>query len=280
MWIALLMTACVAPPTTPVARSAQEQVVVQAPEPPVWPEAGGGLTHPVIEVPEGFGRPGVFVVAGHGTGRNHGNTGCLCQLEEQFTLEVADDLARRLEATGIFEITRARTGTARPSYASRSAHLARSGADLMLELHSDVRAVTSFAHTQRDDGSWCYAADEDPGFAILVRDQGFPKTVARRLALARAVAGSLGQAGFPAYDGRTYGRLYDLDSTPGVFLDRRGLYMLKHADVPAILVETHNAYDTREAVRWEEEATRDAFGRAILQALIQFFDQDGSEEGS
>ena len=38
--------------------------------------------------------------------------------------------------------------------------------------------------------------------------------------------------------------------------------------MPSILVETHNALDDREALRWEEPATRDALAHALAAALI------------
>jgi len=274
MGLFLLILACVAPPPVTVEGDTSGVAVPEATA-PVWPQLGTVFNHPVIEVPRDMGRPGVFVVAGHGTGRNHGNVGCRCQVEEHFTLDATDDLAARLDATGVFEVTRARSASYRPSYASRIAHLHRSDAAVMLELHSDARADALYPHTRREDGSWCYAADDDPGIAILVRDQGPAAEVMPRLRLARRVAEALVDAGFSAYDGNNYGEQYDLDTTPGVFLDRRGLYMLKRARVPAILIETHNAYDAREAERWDEEATRDAFGRAVIEALVRYFgDED------
>jgi N-acetylmuramoyl-L-alanine amidase len=37
----------------------------------------------------------------------------------------------------------------------------------------------------------------------------------------------------------------------------------------AILIETHHALDPREAERWEDDATLDAFSAALGSALIE-----------
>ncbi len=41
--------------------------------------------------------------------------------------------------------------------------------------------------------------------------------------------------------------------------------------MPSILIETHHAWDLREAHRFAEAATREVFGRAVAAGLLDFF---------
>ena len=236
----------------------------------MWPAPGLVFHHPILTVPPDLGRPSVFIVAGHGAPGNRGNVGWRCQAEEAFTLDAASDLADRLAMLGIFDVTEARTGTTRPSYTARLRHLARSGADVAVELHSDARGSGQEVAGLTLDHRPCWRNDDAPGVSVLVSDQGPAALNADRLALARHVADALGEVGFGLYD-QGYGDQYDADSTPGVFLDRRGLRMLRRPGVPSILIETHNALDGRETQRWNEAATRDAFARAMTEALLRYF---------
>lgn len=166
---------------------------------------------------------------------------------------------------------RARTGDARPSYAARLRHLARSGATTLIELHSDARADGVVANGVAPDGETCWRDDGEPGFTVLVRDRGDDELVARRLTLARSIARSLTAAGFLPWVGDNYGDLYEADEVAGVWRDRRGLYMLDRPSVPSVLIETHNALDGRESLRWTEPRTHDVFGRAVIAALVAFY---------
>ena len=242
---------------------------------PAWPETSAPLYHPVIEVPSGFRQRTVMIVAGHGAPGNHGNKGCNCEQEEDFTLRTAESLSDLLDATGLFRVVRGRVGTQRPSYSARLRHMEQSGVEAMVEIHSDSRADAEgqFRHTKDADGSWCWRADTDPGFSVLLRDRGNAKLVAGRLALARSMAKSLSNAGIPAYDGSNYSGLYEDDVVAGVFRDRRGLKMLTQSKVPSVIIEAHNARDSRETIRWTEERTHDAFQRAVLDALIVYFSE-------
>jgi len=75
-------------------------------------------------------------------------------------------------------------------------------------------------------------------------------------------------AGFLPYGGADYAGLYDLDPVPGVFLDRRVLYMLRRPTMPSVILETHHGLDAEERARWEEERTREAFADAVAAALL------------
>ena len=259
------------PPVVSVPAAVPPSVVLDA---PAWPEEGAPLRHPVIEVPAGFVPQKVFVIAGHGSGRdNIGNLGAWCTREQDFTLRTADGLADLLDATGQFEAIRARTGDQRPTYDARLAHLHGSGATAMIELHSDARADGMVPHRRAADGEICYRDDGDPGFTVLVRDRG--AGTPRRLRLARAIARAMADAGFTPWVGDNYQGLYEADEVPGVWRDRRGLKMLRRARVPAVIIETHNGKDGRETLRWEEPATHHAFGRAIIAALLDFYGQAG-----
>ncbi|TNE92549.1 MAG: hypothetical protein EP330_00990 [Deltaproteobacteria bacterium] len=75
-------------------------------------------------------RPTVFLVAGHGTATNHGNTGVEGQREGDVTLALATDLADRL--TPRFTIVQGREKDETPSYDTRLVRLTASGAPLMI----------------------------------------------------------------------------------------------------------------------------------------------------
>jgi len=242
-------------------------------EPPsdAWPAPDVVFTPPDIRVPDGFGTRGVFVTAGHGTGGNVGNIGCRCQLEQDFTLRASHELAEQLRTLGLFDVTEARTGARRPSYRSRLRHLRRSGADVMVELHSDYRGRDLLIEGQHESGEWCLKTDDSPGLAVLVSDEGPDDLRDARITLARSVAEALWEAGFGYFDGYQYGESYDGDSVRGVYVDRRGLMMLRRPSVPSILIETHNALDPNEVARWDEERTEDAFFRAVTKGLVDYF---------
>lgn len=248
---------------------------VEEPERPLvqgeWPAPDTVFVPPLIEVPADFGTRGVFVSAGHGTKDNVGNVGCRCQLEEDYTLVASHRLADQLRGLGVFDITEARTGTSRPSYGARLRHLGRSRADVMVELHSDWRGHWRVPVDRRFTGEWCYETDRAPGLAVLVSDEGSEALRDARRALARSVADALWEVGFLPYDGMHYGESYDLDTTAGVYIDRRGLRMLRRPKVPSIIIETHNALDPHETDRWDEPATHDAFFRAVAKGLIAYF---------
>ena len=272
MLSAALLIACSSPaPSTPVPFAPEPDELVEPLA--LWPSPGSVLVHPVIEVPDVFAQQKVFIVAGHGAGRaNRGNLGAWCTREEDFTLQAADRLADTLDATGIFDAVRGRTASTRPSYDSRLAHLQRSGATSLIELHSDARANNMVPNGADEAGEVCYRDDGEPGFTVLVRDRGPPKLVQDRLHLARSVALALSAAGFPAWNGDNYGGLYQADAeVPGVWFDRRGLKMLRSPEVPSIIIETHNAKDGLETRRWEEPGTHRAFGRAMIAALIDYY---------
>lgn len=265
-WLLPVLAACT--PAAPAAVEAEQ--VPEALAPLAWPDTSGALVHPVIEIPPGFARREVFVSAGHGAPDNHGNLGAWCTREEDFALDAADRLADLLDATGVFAAVRARTGHERPSYAARIRRLEASGAATMIELHSDVRADEVVLNATASDGAPCWRDDGEPGFTVLVRDRGAPALVAERLALARSLARSLADAGFPPWVGDNYEDLYVADDVPGVWLDRRNLFVLRAPSVPSVIVETHNARDGRETLRWDEPETHDAFGRAVIAALLAF----------
>lgn len=237
-----------------------------------WPSEQVEFSAPEIVIPENFGHHGVFVSAGHGTGRNTGNTGCRCQLEQDFTLRASHDLAEQLRGIGLFDVTEARTGRRRPSYRARLRHLERSGAEVMLELHSDYRGGQTYQLTGRhENGQPCYATEDTPGLAVLVSDEGPRALEEARITLARAVADALWEAGFTYFDGYQYGPQYDGDVMPGVYIDRRGLMMLRRPEVPSILIETHNALDPNEVARWDEPQTQEMFFRAVTKGLVDYF---------
>ena len=224
-------------------------------ETPVWPATAVDLLIP--PAPQVDRTIKVFLDPGHGTGTNTGNQGSRCQAEEDAMLELADDLAARLPHFGPFEVKSARPDGARVGYGTRVRRANAWDADVFLSLHSDARGLMKW---WKPLGSWsCTRTDADPGFAILVSEEGGPRLAADRSELAGAVAKRMAQAGFGAYSGIDYGGLYEAGDVDGTWLDRRGLLMLRRPTMPSVIIETYHAWDLREVRRWDEERTRDAF---------------------
>jgi N-acetylmuramoyl-L-alanine amidase len=246
----------------------------------VWPEEGSSVSVVPYRIPDGFGSRKIVVDPGHGAPGNKGNVSAWCQDEQDFTLSIARHLAATLQATGHFEVRLTRQTSDVP-YPARVREAEEWGADAFVSLHSDVRGAAEPWSPR--EGAVCYWTDQAPGFAVLYSDEAEPQAVARRLRLATAVAAKLSAAGFPPYDGAGYTRSY-APAQPGlgVFVDRhppdKRIYVLRYPSMPAILVETHNALHRREAARFEEDATRQAFDAAVAAALVEALGR--SEEGS
>lgn len=247
----------------------------RAPAPPIapsgWPFPDARLVARPVTFPAAFGVRRVYLDAGHGAPGNTGNTSCLCVDEQDFTLGAVRALGERLAATGHFEVRLSRDGDRLVPYAERVADADRWPADAFISLHSDVRGkVESWSPKP---GITCPLSLTSPGFAVLWSDEGEPALGDRRLALARAFALHMREAGLLPYSGAEYTGLYEADAAqPGVFVDRHApeqrIYVLRRPAMPSILVETHHALDTREVARWTEPATLDAFAAAVANALI------------
>jgi N-acetylmuramoyl-L-alanine amidase len=235
-----------------------------------WPEAGARLHPGAPTFPPGFGVKRVTLDAGHGAENNSGNTSCLCVAEQDFTRAAALEMAARLEATGHFEVQLTRVGAELVPYADRVDDAEVFAADAFVSLHSDVRG--SLAHWSPEVGETCPIAGGGVGFSVLYSDEGDDAgLVDARHRLARALAGELERAGFAAYDGG-YELNYDGDATRGVYVDRHAegqrIFVLRKPSMPAVLLETHNALDPREAERWADPATWDAAADALADALV------------
>ena len=214
----------------------------------------------------------VLLDAGHGAPGNEGNTSSFGVLEKDFTLDLALDVAIDLEQSGFFEVTQSRDPTESTTYADRIERARAAGADVFVSLHSDVRG------TLRDwspvPGLVARSSSDAPGFSVLHSDEGDSVLAARRHLLATDVADQMVAAGFFPYGGAEYVGLYAPDpSAPGVFVDRHAddkrIYVLRRTSMPAIIVETHNALDPREAARWDETYTRHAFVRALGRGIAR-----------
>jgi len=235
--------------------------------PPRWPSPGAPLQVAAVEAPKGFGKHKVFIDAGHGAEDNAGVASVTCEQEMDFTLRAAEDLARRLEATGLFTVRVSRKAGEAVSYPRRLRDAADFGAEAIVSLHADARGM-AYAW-EAAPGMACFRNDQMPGFSVLYSDQGGPPLNAARQSLARAVARRMAQAGLTAYDGGVYPGLYLEDQAQaGAFIDRRYLYVLRKPSVPSIIVETHHFLDLEEAARWHEPRTLEAFAAAVAGALV------------
>ncbi|MGK3996820.1 N-acetylmuramoyl-L-alanine amidase [Sorangium sp. So ce1024] len=235
-----------------------------------WPFPGARVVAPAAVFPPDFGVRRIYLDAGHGAPGNTGNLSCFCVEEQEFTLSAAHALAERLNATGRFEARVGRTAARPLPYRERVEDAARWRAEAFVSLHSDVRGrIETWAPAP---GLTCPVNLAAPGFAVLWSDEGEPALCARRLALARAFARRMAEAGLLPYRGAAYSGLYEPDSAQaGVFVDRHPpgerIFVLRRPTMPSVLIETHHALDAREAARWTEPATLDAFAAATAAAL-------------
>jgi N-acetylmuramoyl-L-alanine amidase len=252
----------------------------EAEPPPAWPAATAPLTVARVEFPKGFGRRCIYLDAGHGAQGNEGNSSVVCEPEASFTLRVARELARRLEATGHFQVKLSREEAGqRPGYKARLEEAERWRAELFLSLHSDARGEASGWLAAPEQ--WCLRNDVAPGYSVLYADDIPEPLLSRRLALARALARRMGEAGFFPYGGEDYVGLYDPDSAqPGTFVSRhlpgQRIFVLRKPRMPSVIIETHHALDFEEVARWREERTLDAFAAAVAQGLVDVLKRPGA----
>lgn len=234
--------------------------------PVVWPEA-----LPLdLEVPEPARSLVVYLDAGHGAENNPGNSSCFCEREQDFTLSLLDDVTAVLEEQGM-TVVPSRAGSELVSYASRLEAARKARADAFVSLHSDIRG--NGEEWSPDGAKTCLRSERAPGFSVLYADEGAGPLVARRLLLARAISDALLDAAFTPYTGAEYVGLYD--GTPadrGVFVDRhtpdKRIFLLRKTEMPAVIVETHNALDPREALAFEEPLVRRAFSLALARGIV------------
>jgi N-acetylmuramoyl-L-alanine amidase len=257
----------------PAATSAALEVPSRA-EPttvPAWPTAGAPLTVQPLTVPKGYRKKRIYLDAGHGYRDNRGNSSVTCEEEADFTLRVAEELARRLEATGRFTVRLSRKAGQQVSYRARISEAEQWGAEAFVSLHSDSRGAAVW--WEAAPGQQCLRQDTTPGYSVLWADDTAEPLKERRVALARGLAQRIGEAGFLAYDGVDYVGLYDGDPQhPGVFVDRHEpgyrIMMLRRPRIPSVIIETHHALDFEEVARWKEARTLEAFSAAVAQGLV------------
>jgi len=248
-------------------------------DPKVWPNPSATLKAPDVAVPDGFGTFRVFVDPGHGAKGNTGNLSCRCEDEQDFTLALGEELGDFLRETGHFEVMLSRRGTTLVPYPQRVDRANAWGAHVFISLHSDVRGHSE--EWSPESGQKCPSSEDAPGFSVLWSDEG--SLAEGRRGLARAAATAMLGAGFLAYDGAEYRDMYDGDATsPGVFVDRHAtgkrIFVLRKPKMPSIIVETHNAWDPREAQRWAGRETRQVFHATVYAALVAFL--ENSRDGS
>ena len=226
--------------------------------------------HPLeVAPPPGVAPPVLMIDAGHGAPGNPGNTSIRCEDEQDEMLRLQDELALALEARGAAQVLLGRRGDDRPRYPERAHRAELAGALALIQLHSDARGTGTVVETRPPDV--CVSNPDAPGFAVLWSDEGTDDRVAARLALARALARRMAEAGFLPYGGEDYEGLYAADAVPGVFVDRhtprQRIWVLRRPRVPSVIIETHHARDAQEVARWKEPETLEAFGSAVAAAV-------------
>jgi N-acetylmuramoyl-L-alanine amidase len=256
----------------PQATAAQGSVLAPADAPPAplaWPD----LLPDELEPPfVSRARPiRVYLDAGHGAKDNSGNTSSFCVQEQEFTASLARDLKLDLEALGGFDVILSRPGTEVVPYAERVEGARRARADVFVSLHSDVRGK-KYEEWSPDGSAICRRNVETPGFSVLYSDEGAPALVSSRKRLADSIADALLEARFEPYLGAEYVSLYEpIPSETGVFVDRhepgKRILVLRRTEMPAVIVETHNALDPREAIAFEDPLVRARFGLALAKGI-------------
>ncbi|MFL5349725.1 MAG: N-acetylmuramoyl-L-alanine amidase [Hyalangium sp.] len=241
---------------------------------PSWPAPGAPLTVQPLTVPKGLRKKRIYLDAGHGYRDNTGNSSVTCEDEADFTLRVAQDLARRLEATGRFQVRLSHKAGQDVSYRTRISEAESWKADAFVSLHSDARGEATW--WEPTPGQRCLRQDSTPGFSVLWADDTAEPLKTRRVTLARALSQHIAQAGFLPYNGVDYVNLYAGDPEhPGVFVDRHEpgyrIMMLRRPRIPSVIIETHHALDFEEAARWKEPRTLEAFAAAVAQGLVDAF---------
>lgn len=252
---------------TLVAVTSTTSTMTSTVSPPKYP-ARGALSRLDVSFPKNFGKRRIYLDAGHGHPGNEGASTAFCEREEDVVLRIARGVAAHLEASGHFIVRLSRNGTDGPYYDRRLRDAERFRADVLLSIHLDARGWASLEPPPDAPELACPRNDEQPGFGVLLSDRRGGPLVERRLKLARSLASRLAQVGLPPYDGYDYGTLYELDPTPGVFLDRRGLFMLRRPAIPSVIIETHHGLHLDEALRWKEPETIEAFASAVAAALV------------
>lgn len=264
----ILLLACAATPEPAPAAAEIEAAPTPAPA-AVWPEEGAPLV--VLPAPTPAARAlRVVIDAGHGAPDNLGNTGVRCEREADVTRRAQDAVLARLRGRPGLALEAGRPSDELRSYSDRIRAFNAWKADAVISLHSDTRQGDGWSVSPT---TGCYQGYGAEGIAVLYSDEGAAARVEARQRLARALGRRLAEAGFLPYSGWDYQGLYDPDpEVPGVFLDRHApgkrIRMLREPRVPLVIVETHQAVDPREAARWEEPATLDAFAAAIHVAVV------------
>ncbi len=234
-----------------------------------WPEKAWLATE--LPAPTTGHKPiRLYLDAGHGSGDNTGNLSAFCELEEDFTLALARDVRDVLGEMSDFEVRLSRDGDSRPSYEARVEEAQAWQADLFVSLHSDVRGRAE--PWEPEPQMSCPRTRQAPGFSVLVSDAADDVLVASRQAFALTLGATLKDAGFLPYDGAHYRSDYDLlEDQPGVFVERAEqprIFVLHAPTMPSLIVETHNALDDREAMRFREPGTRRALAAALAKAAL------------
>jgi len=223
-------------------------------------------------MPANFGVKRVYLDAGHGASNNPGNSSCICQDEQDFTLMVAQNVAEWLRQTGRFEVKLSRQGEERVAYAARVEAATAWEADVFLSIHSDIRGQTGESQKIAPD-KVCRVNLGTPGFSVLLSEDGPDELVRGRKLLARNTARWMREAGFGAYAGLEYGTLYAKDSEEdGVFFDRHAhdqrIFVLWKPTMPSIIIETHHALDPREVHLWSLASTHEVFASVIAASVV------------
>lgn len=232
-----------------------------------WPAAGAEL-RALAPLPSRGRRLRIIIDAGHGAPGNVGNTSVRCELEQDFTRRVQDEVVARLARAPELEVRAGRPDAALVDYGARIVAFDGWPADAVVSLHSDARAGEG---VEIHPVTGCWSVRGAAGFSVLFSDEGPPGLKIARERLAREVAGAMTEAGFApytrGYSDALYGTVAD-----GVFVDRHAkgkrIRMLRGTHVPTVIVETHQAFDPDEAERWTEPATLDAFAAAVRRAVV------------
>jgi len=253
VWLTVLclvpVAACGAPPAAPLVPStavvAATPVVPSPPAPRVRTVVldpghnGGNASHPDEigrQIPNGRGGTKACNTTGTSTAQGYDEHA----FNWDVVLRVRDSLVERDVRV---LLTRPDDIGVGPCVNERAAVANRAGADAMVSVHADGAAPS---------GQGFHVAYSDPP---VHPSQGTPST-----ALARSLAGAMGDAGYPVSNYRGEDGLDTRDDLAG----------LNHAEVPAALVECANMHNPDEAAQLSTAGGRARYAAAITDGILRW----------
>ena len=221
-------------------------------------------------------KPVIVLDPGHG-GVDPGAISRKGTFEKHVTLRMAEDLKRRLEASGRYRVVLTRESDVFVRLRARIARARAAGADLFISLHADshrsakVRglSVYTLSETASDKEAEMLAAKENKADVIAGIDLSHESEEVTNILIDLAQRESMNEsAGFAAMLTREL-----RDETNLLRRSHRyaGFAVLKAPDVPSVLIELGYLSNPREERMLLSKSDRGKLVAAIARAIDQYF---------